>query len=92
MLFTKDINMPITKQKMIPFPAKGGPIVFMNQPTHYIQMPDERLAEWEATVIARLGIRGVKIEVPSNAKGVKTVSLSGSGDKQQFDDSDWEEI
>ncbi|MGZ9196886.1 MAG: hypothetical protein ACXW4I_10730 [Candidatus Deferrimicrobiaceae bacterium] len=63
-----------------------SPVVLMFQPTHFVPVPNERLAEWERLLAKRCGIR-----IPLRSRGiVKGETISGTRPDTVWDDCDWD--
>ena len=63
-----------------------SPVVLMFQPTDFVPVPNDRLAEWEQLLLNRLGLR-----LPKGSHGiVKGETVSGTRPDVIWDDCDWD--
>ena len=59
--------------------SRHSPLVFMFQPTKYVVVPNERLAEWEALMVKRVGIKPDLHGATPRRMPSRTLSGCGSG-------------
>ncbi len=52
----------------------SGPAVYMFRPTQYVKVPSERMAEWQQTLVDKVGLKPVEGMLPEYG----TYSLCGS--------------
>ena len=66
--------------------ATRSPVVLMFQPTDFVPVPNDRLAEWEQLLVTRLGLR-----LPKGSHGiVKGETVSATRPDVIWDDCDWD--